>query len=220
MIKGLVFDMDGLLFDTERIVQRSWSRASSQLGYPDAGEEIYHTLGFNRARRQVYFKGIYGQDFPYDRFQDIAAKAFMEIIEAEGLPVKPGVYDLLEFAEKHGLRIGLATSSSKDYAENNLKEAGIYKYFHGLVYGGMVKKSKPAPEIYEKACKAIGVKPFEAAALEDSPSGIASAYEAGLRPIMIPDLVQPDGETLAKVWQVKKTLTEVIPVLAEELAEI
>lgn len=211
VIKGLVFDMDGLLFDSERIVQRSWNAAGADLGYPDIGEHIYHTVGFNRARREVYFKGVYGEDFPHDVFQEKAAVYFLEIVEREGMPVKKGARELLNFAKDQGLRLGVATSSSSDYAADNLKNAGLYDYFDGFVYGNMVEHSKPDKEIYEKACFAIGVVPEEAVALEDAPSGIASAYAAGLKPVMVPDLVKPDSETLEKVWLLRDSLLEVIP---------
>lgn len=217
MIKGLVFDMDGLLFDTERIVQRSWNRSSVELGYPPAGEEIYHTLGFNRARRAVYFKNLYGEDFPHQRFQDNASRYFVEIIEEEGLPVKEGVYELLDFAKEQNLRLGIATSSSEAYAKANLAEAGILEYFDGFVFGNMVTNSKPDPEIYTRACQAIDVRPSEAVAFEDAPAGVRSAYAAGLRPVMIPDLVEPDAEILQKTWQVRSSLLAVIPLLAAEL---
>ena len=112
MLKGLVFDMDGLLFDTERIVQRSWNLSGADLGYCDIGAHIYNTIGFNRGKRAEYFKGVYGEDFPHDMFQETAARYFTEIVEKEGLPVKNGVGEILEFAKKHGLSIGLATSLS------------------------------------------------------------------------------------------------------------
>lgn len=214
VIKGLVFDMDGLLFDSERIVQRSWNAAGDDLGYPDIGGHIYHTVGFNRARREIYFKGVYGEDFPHDEFQEKAAVHFLEIVNREGMPVKPGARELLSFAKDQGLRLGVATSSSSDYAADNLKNAGLYDYFDGFIYGNMVTRSKPDKEIYEKACRIIGVDPKEAVALEDAPSGIASAYAAGLRPVMVPDLVKPDEETLKKVWLVRTSLLEVIPDLA------
>lgn len=219
MLKGLVFDMDGLLFDTERIVQRSWNLSGADLGYCDIGAHIYNIIGFNRGKRAEYFKGVYGEDFPHDMFQETAARYFTEIVEKEGLPVKNGVGEILEFAKKHGLSIGLATSSSAEYALENLRSAGIYDYFDGYVCGNMVKKSKPDPEIYLKACAAIGINPSEAVALEDAPSGIASAYAAGLRTVMIPDLVQPDDKTLASVWRTADSLLAVIPILEKELAE-
>lgn len=217
MIKGLVFDLDGLLLDSERIVQRSWNASGADLGYPDIGSNIYHTIGFNRARRKVYFKGIYGDDFPFERFQSKASDYFQKIVEEEGVPLKEGAREILTFAKQRGLKVGLATSSSLGYAENSLKETGLYEFFDGIVGGNMVSRSKPDPQIYQKACDAIGLPPPDCGALEDSPSGISSAWAAGLRPIMVPDLVQPDEETLSKVWMVKDSLSAVTEALRKLL---
>lgn len=217
VIRGLVFDMDGLLFDTERIVQRSWTLSGAELGYPDIGEQIYNTIGFNRKKRAAYFKNLYGENFPHDVFQEKAAAYFMEIADKEGIPVKEGVREILAFAAEHRLQVGLATSSSSEYAVENLRAAGIYEYFDGFVCGNQVTCSKPDPEIYQKACQAISVQPEEAIAFEDAPAGIESAFGAGLKAVMIPDLVSPSDEILKKVWMVKKSLSEVIPFLREEL---
>lgn len=216
MIRGFVFDMDGLLFDSERIVQRSWYAAGAELGCPDIGAQIYHTIGFNRARRAVYFKELYGADFPYAVFQEKAARYFMEIVDKEGMPMKPGVPALLTFARSKDISVGLATSSSEDYARGNLRSAGIASYFDQIVSGNMVERSKPDPEIYRKACAAMGVAPAQAIAFEDAPAGIVSAWRAGLRTVMVPDMVQPDAETQAKVWMLKASLVEVL----EELKQI
>ena len=113
MIKGFVFDMDGLLFDSERIVQRSWNAAGSELGYEGIGEQIYNTLGFNRARRAVYFKEIYGDDFPVEAFQERAARHFVQIVDLEGMSMKEGAREVLKFAKEKGIAVGLATSSSE-----------------------------------------------------------------------------------------------------------
>lgn len=216
MIKGFIFDMDGLLFDSERIVQRSWNAAGSELGYGAVGEQIYHTLGFNRARRAAYFKEIYGNDFPIEAFQEKARVHFMQIVEREGMVMKAGVREILQFAGEKGLAVGLATSSSEDYARGNLQRAGIASYFDGLICGNMVEKSKPDPEIYLKACTAIGAAPAEAIAFEDASSGILAASAAGLKTVMVPDLVQPAAEIIEKVWMLKPSLIEVL----EELKKV
>lgn len=213
MIKGIIFDMDGLIFDSERVVQRAWSEIGEECGYPGMGEQIYQTVGFNRRRREEYFKSVYGQDFPHDLFVDKTRDIFSRIVETEGLPMKAGAKEVLMLAKEKRLRIGLATSSSSDYAKEELTTAGIYEYFDGFVFGNMVTKSKPDPEIYLKACEEVGIHPEDGLALEDAPSGVESAYRAGLRVIMVPDLVKPDEATRAKAWKVAGSLEEVIPLL-------
>ena len=208
--------MDGLIFDSERVVQRAWAEIGEEYGYEGMGDQIYHTVGFNRKRRELYFKSVYGQDFPHDLFVDKTREIFSRIVDTEGLPMKPGAKEVLALAKSKGMRIGLATSSSSDYAVNELTTAGIYDYFDGFVFGNMVTKSKPDPEIYLKACEAVGIKAEEGLALEDAPSGVESASRAGLKVIMVPDLVQPDAAIREKAWKIVDSLEEVIPLLKEQ----
>lgn len=209
-IKGVVFDMDGLLLDTEKIVQRTWADVGAQFGYPDMGEQIYHTLGFNRQRRKQYFESVYGPEWPDAEIVAACGIRFTEIVHTEGIPVKKGARELLQHLKDNGIKIGLATSTSEVHAREELEGTGLWDFFDGRIFGNMITNSKPAPEIYEKACKAIGVDPAEALALEDAPSGIQSAYNAGLRVIMIPDMVQPKEEVLAMTFDVRESLLEVV----------
>lgn len=217
-IEGVIFDMDGLLLDTERIVKRTWTDVGRVMGYPDMGEQIYHTLGFSRPRRKAYFESVYGPDWPDAEIVRRCGIRFNEIVDTEGIPVKKGAVELLTFLRENGIKIGLATSTSEEHARQELDDAGIWDYFDGRIFGSMIKKSKPAPEIYEKACAAIGVEPQYALALEDAPSGVQSAYNAGLRVIMIPDMVQPTEEVRAMTWDVKDSLLDVMEIVKEAAA--
>lgn len=216
MIKALVFDMDGLLLDSERIVKRSWNDAGDEVGVPKVGEQIYHTLGMNRRARNQYFKKVFGEDFPLEEFNERTSVCFYRIVEEEGLPVKAGAKELLMYAKEHGYKIAVATSSSRQYARKVLTDAGIYSYFDGGVFGDMVEHAKPDPEIYQRACESIHVRPEDAIALEDAPAGVCSAYAAGLKVIVIPDLVQPSKEILELTYQKFDTLNDVIPLLEAE----
>ena len=209
-IQGVVFDMDGLLLDTEKIVQRTWADVGAKFGYPDMGEQIYHTLGFNRERRKAYFESVYGPEWPDEEVVAACGVRFTEIVQTEGIPVKKGAKELLQYLKDKNIKIGLATSTSEIHAREELEGTGLWDYFDGRIFGNMITKSKPAPEIYEKACKAIGVELGEAIALEDAPSGIRSAHSAGLRVIMIPDMVQPTDEVLAMTFDVQNSLLDVI----------
>lgn len=216
MMKALVFDMDGLLLDSERIVKRSWNDAGDEVGVPKVGEQIYHTLGMNRRARNEYFKKVFGEDFPLEEFNERTSVCFYRIVEKEGLPVKAGAKELLKYAKEHGYKIAVATSSSRQYARKVLTDAGIYSYFDGGVFGDMVEHAKPDPEIYQKACESIHVRPEDAIALEDAPAGVRSAYAAGLKVIVIPDLVQPSKEILELTYQKFDTLNDVISLLEAE----
>lgn len=213
MTEALIFDMDGLLFDSERIVQRSWEEAGNELGIPHMGDQIYHTLGMNRAGRYAYFARTIREDFPFEEFGRLASVSFYRIVEREGLPMKPGAGELLEYAKQQGYKMAVATSSSRAYAQKNLEDAGIESYFDGAVYGDMVQHAKPDPEIYLRAAECIGVTPKSCIALEDAPGGIRSAHAAGMLPVMIPDLVEPTEEILSLVYRKFHSLREVIPFL-------
>ena len=203
-IKGLVFDMDGLLFDSERVVQKSWNEVGRQMGFGERfGDHIYHTIGFNVVRREQYFT-------------ENTRRIYHRIMEEDGVDRKPGAEELLKYAKEHGYRLALATSSRELHAQLLLKKYGLFDYFDGAVYGNMVSAGKPDPEIYLKACASIQVLPEFAIALEDAPSGIRSAAAAGMRPVMIPDLVEPDEAVLELVWRRFDTLYDVIDLLESD----
>ena len=206
--KAFVFDMDGLIFDSERIVQRSWNISGQKLGLGNVGEHIYYTLGLNRASRKKYYEENIREDFPFDEFSQLTRKTFFEIVESEGLPMKKGVKEILAYGKENGIKLALATSSSRDYAMKCLKDAGIDTYFDGIVCGDMVSHSKPDPEIYLKACELVGVNPEDAVAFEDAPAGIESAYRAGMKVVMVPDLVQPIEKVESMLWEKWDTLSD------------
>lgn len=213
IIKALIFDMDGLIFDSERVVQRAWNIAGREMGYGDVGEHIYHTLGMNVVSRKEYFLKHIDPEFRHDEFTARTRVVFREIVEQEGLAMKPGAKELIVLGKENGYRLAVATSSRRDYASRLLKEAGVYEYFDGFVFGDMVNHSKPDPEIYEKACKTIGVLPQESVAFEDAPAGIRSAAAAGLRVVAVPDLVQPPKELEEMIWMKLETLKDMVEYL-------
>ena len=188
-IKGVVFDMDGLMFDSERIVQLSWDQAGELMGLGRLGHNIYHTLGFNREKRKEYFKEKYGEAFPFEKVQELYRQCFQEYVKENGLPVKEGLHEILDFLWREGIPMAVATSSGQEHAEVNLKREGIFQYFQAVISGNMVSKGKPWPEIYEKACRALNLLPEQVLALEDSYSGLRAAHAAGMITVMVPDLL-------------------------------
>ena len=208
-IKAFIFDMDGLLFDSERIVQRSWEIAGDELGIPHMEDVIYHTLGMNRAGRNEYFRKYIREDFPFEEFGKLTRDNFWKIVDKEGLPLKKGAKELLAYGKSQGYKMAVATSSSREYAMGNLIRAGIDSYFDSVVCGDMVKKAKPDPEIYQKACESLEY----CMAFEDAPGGILSAHQAGMHVIMVPDLVQPTQEIRELTHRVCGSLADVIGIL-------
>ena len=215
MIEGIIFDMDGLLFSSEQVVQRSWNIVGESLGLGKIGEHIYHTLGMNVKSRMEYFYKAYGPDFPSEAFTVETRKTFQQIADEEGIPLKPGVKEFLEYVKERDYKLAVATSSRREHSSRLLKSGGIYGYFDGFVYGDMVINAKPDPEIYTSACSLIGADPGNCIALEDAPNGIRSAYAAGLHPIMIPDLVQPTQEICTLAYKVFDNIYEATGALEE-----
>lgn len=187
--QAVVFDMDGLMFDSERVIQKSWDVVGPALGFGKMGKDIYHTLGLNRTERELYFRKTYGEEFPFEEFQERYREEVQKYTKEHGTPVKKGLYELLEVLQRKGIRLAVATSSSYENTVKLLRETDVYRYFQQIVTGNMVERSKPAPDIYRKACEKLGVSPEHALALEDSYNGIRSAHAAGMKVIMVPDLL-------------------------------
>lgn len=209
-IKALVFDMDGLIFDSEKVVQRAWNAVGPEFGIENLGEHIYNTIGRNAAGRKEYFEKTFSADFPFEQFTARTREMFKKIADSEGIAMKLGAKELIVTGKAKGYKLAVATSSSRMHASKLLKDAGIYHYFDGFVFGDMVTHSKPDPEIYRKACEEIGVLPEESIAFEDAPSGVRSAAAAGLRVAIVPDLVQPSGEIRKLAWKQLVSLEEMI----------
>lgn len=213
MIKAVVFDMDGLLFDTERLWIMSALYASEQMGH-GVEESFLHTLlgATCEDSRKRYFE-TYGEDFPYEEHCKVAHACREKVMEESGIPVKPGVYELLRYLKKKDYIVGLATSTARNTALQHLNRAKIADYFKELICGDEIKNGKPAPDIYLEACRKLDVLPAHAMALEDSYNGIRAAKAAGMLPVMIPDILQPTPEIETLLYTKYNQLDEVIPLL-------
>ena len=194
MTKAVVFDMDGVLFDTERLCQESWIEVANRRGLPDMEIIFPKCIGRNANDSKKIVLEAYGEDFAYEEFRQEASDWFWKYLEENGLPVKEGVRELLNWLKEQGWRIGLASSTRRSSVISHLEQAGIKDFFEEIITGDMVEHSKPLPDIYLLACRKLMVDPAETYAIEDSPNGIRSAYRAGMKPIMVPDLLSPDGE--------------------------
>lgn len=213
-IKAVVFDMDGLMFDSERMVQQSWDIAGQQLGYGPLGFHMPDTMGTNRVDREKYFINYYGEDFPFEEFLQTYRAAYYELTK-DGVASKEGLHEILDVLQQHEIMIGLATSSSRQHALGNLRRENIEEYFQKVITGDMVDKGKPEPDIYKKACKALGVRPEEAVALEDSINGVKSAFRAGMKVVMIPDLVKDTSQVADMIVGNERSLLDVAKIIEE-----
>lgn len=191
--EGVVFDMDGLMIDTERIIKYSWDVMGEKLGYSQFGDNIFQTLGISRVQRNQYFLNKYGKDFPLQEFLDGYHQVYAEYERTHGIPKKKGLIELLEYLKGQNIPMAVATSTHQEHSVPELEKQGILSYFTKVITGDMVTAGKPNPEIYRTACEQMGVTPSRTLALEDSYNGIRSAYRAGMKVIMIPDLLEEDA---------------------------
>lgn len=217
MIQAVAMDMDGLMFDTEALMMEAWRVVGEKAGYDIPPRVVKKTVGLNAETTRLIFLAEYGPDFDYTGLRAKRLEWVAAYIEKNGIPVKPGLRELLQYLKDTGMKFTVVTSSSQRRTEYNLEIAGLSGYFTApLVCNDAVANGKPAPDIYEKAAQVLGAPPARCIALEDSPMGILSAYRAGLKPVMIPDLVQPDAETAKMLYRKFSTLHEVVPFLESE----
>lgn len=209
MNKAIVFDMDGVILDTEILVLSCWDRIGKENNIKNTREVCKKCIGTTYTRTTEIFKENYGQDFPFEEYSKEVSKLFHEMSDNEGIPLKKGVKELLEYLKENNYKIGLASSTMIKYVTKELKDAGVYDYFDIVVGGDMLKKSKPEPDIYLLACEKLNVDPKETFAVEDSFNGIISAYRAGMKALMVPDLLEPNDEIKEYTHEIFKDLLEV-----------
>lgn len=210
MKNTVVFDMDGILFDTERLCQDSWLAVAEEKGLPGMAEIFPQCIGLNANDSRRIVMNAYGEDFDYEGFREQASVWFWDYIEKNGLPMKPGVRELLDWLKENGWTVGLASSTRRSSVLNHLEQVGIRGYFSTVITGDMVEHSKPQPDIYLMACRELGADPEETYAIEDSPNGIRSAHAAGMTPLMVPDMIAPDEEMRRLSSCIFKDLFEVL----------
>ncbi len=212
-MKAVVFDMDGVLFDTERICMESWVAVAEEDGLPDMEKIFPLCIGGNANDSRRIVLDAYGQDFDYETFRKKASDRFWENIGENGLPMMAGVREILEWLKEEQWIVGLASSTKRSSVLDHLERAGIRDYFQAVVTGDMVEHSKPLPDIYLITCRHLGIEPCEAYAIEDSPNGIRSAYAAGMCPLMVPDMLQPDEEIRHLSYRIFQDLPGVLEFL-------
>ncbi len=208
-VKAVIFDMDGVIFDSERITRIMWDKAGKEFNISDAVQTCNEVTGASYTDAIQYIQKKYGPTFPAAEFRDRCSKLFHEYADNEGLPFMPYAQETLNYIKSKGYHVALASSTRHNTVEKELKQAGIYDIFETITCGDQVAHSKPDPEIYLTAAKSIGVNPDECVAIEDSPNGIRSAYSAGMRCIMVVDQIQPTEEIKQKLYKLCDNLQEV-----------
>lgn len=218
MIKGVIFDMDGLMLDTEKLLARYWMQAAQEAGFP---MELEHVLGI-RSLAAVYAKpklqAIFGKSFDYEAIRARRRTLTADHLQQYGIPKKAGLDELLQYLKKHTYKIAVATATDRERTDKYLQQVDVADYFDVRICGDMVTKGKPDPEIYLTACQALNLPPEQCIALEDSPNGIRSAHAAGCQAVMVPDLSQPEEELLPMLYGCVPSLDKVITLLEQEVS--
>lgn len=213
MKKVIIFDMDGILFDTERLYLKCWSELGAT-SLENIEEVLKLCIGTNEQKTREILKSHYGEAFDVKAYHNQAKEIFREHIKTQGMPMKKGVYEILAFLKEEGYKIGLASSTRTETVKSELESAHIAHYFDVIVGGDQVKESKPHPEIFLFTCEQLNEKPEEVMVIEDSLNGIRAAHAAGMKPIMVPDLIMPTKEIEALLYKKFESLLGVRDFLA------
>lgn len=216
---ALIFDMDGVILDTEQLVRRSWNLAAPDYGAEDSDTVFLRTVGTTRKHTAEMLRERYGMDFPAEEFNSSVSKIYHEIEAVEGVPVKAGARELLQWARENDFRVGLASSTRQPIVERELGKENLLQYFDYILGGDRIARSKPFPDIYELACQEMQVNPSDTFAIEDSYNGIRSSHTAGMMPVMIPDLLPPTEEMFQLCKAVFPSLTEFQAFLCKQYIE-
>jgi len=194
MIKAVIFDMDGLILDTEKLLVKYWCQAANEAGFPMQREHALNIRSLARKFAIPYLQGEFGEDFDYVSIRARRMELMSQALERDGLQLKKGIRELLEYLKQSGIPSAVATATDYERAKAYLTRVGIFDSFDKIVCATMVESGKPAPDIYLYAAEQLGLPPRECMALEDSPNGVRSAAAAGCVTVMVPDLTQPDEE--------------------------
>ncbi len=211
--KGVIFDMDGVIVDSERLYLRFWQEACATFGF-ELSREMGLSLRSNSPETAIpKFAGWFGDKADYLAIREVRRKMMAKHIDQFGVDLKSGAGSILDSCREKGMKTALATASPVKRARHYLAPYGLFEKFDAVVSGSDIASSKPAPDIYIKAAQLLGLAPGECIAVEDSPSGIISAKTAGCFTVMIPDLTQPDGDIADYIDLVAQSLDDLTSLL-------
>ena len=205
-MRGAIFDMDGLLIDSERIWQGVWHELAAERGMTLADTFAGDICGTGGAKTREVLRRYFPAHDPEEILRECSDR--VHALEEGGVPLKPGVHTILNGLRGAGYRIAVASSSPMEMIRHNLRLDGVEGYFDALTSGREVANCKPAPDVFLLAAERLGLPPEECYVFEDSLSGVEAGWRAGCRAVMIPDLVQPTETARQRCWGVFHDLGE------------
>ena len=208
-IAAAIFDMDGLMLDTERPVLSMWADAGKALGWNIGPEVVVRTLGIDKEGSRKIFYDEYGPDFPYEKIRAEVSRLIKQEFE-KGINPMPGLLVLLDHLRALEIPMAVATSTNRDAAVWKLDKAGILDRFVALACGEEIKNGKPAPDIFLLAAERLGIDPSACVGFEDSPAGLQGLFSAGIRSVFVKDLASPSPHILSTVWRCCADLGEAV----------
>ena len=212
-IKAVIFDMDGVLLDSETICDKAWEIAEKEMDLPSVEEDVINLCrGTNHNDTIRILENVYGDKINAEDFLNRVCELFREIENTSGIPLMPYAKEILCYLKDKYI-ISLASSTKGTSVKRQMTNCGLIDYFNTITTGDMVEHSKPDPEIYTLACSSVNAKPEECVAVEDSPNGILSAYKAGMKVIMVPDKIQPDEIIKQYCWKICSSLKDIQDIL-------
>jgi len=206
--KAIIFDMDGLMIDTERMALKAWQLAGADFGFPISADIFITMVGRNRWDSDRTLVKIFGSDFPVDAVRKRYRIYVDGWIDEGKLAVKSGLLELLGFLGEISMPKAVATSTEYDRAIHKLSLTNLLGHFPTVIAGDQIENGKPAPDIFLAAATRLDILPERCLVLEDSDAGIQAAYEAGMTPVMIPDMKPPSEKSLAFAHRIFEGLEE------------
>ena len=214
-IRGVLFDMDGVVIDTEKLYTRFWTEAANDLGWPMTREQALQLRSLGRGPGQAKLEAFFGPGVSYDIIRARRIELMDVYIATHGVEEKPGIRELLAFLKERNIPCAITSSSSIPVIRQHLGKLGLLGGFTALCSGKDVLRGKPAPDIYLHGAAALGLAPENCLAIEDSPAGIEAAWRAGCRAVIVPDQDQPDGEVLARCFAKADSLLDVLEIMSK-----
>ena len=212
-VRGVLFDVDGVILDTECLYSRFWMEACHFYGFPMTREQSLQMRSLNKIAGQEKLHELFGEEAHYPTIREKRIELMDAFVAREGVAVKEGIYPLLDALEERGIPCAITSSSPLQRLQNYLTPHNLFHRFQKIITGYDVPKGKPEPDIYLRGAAVLGLAPSSCLALEDSPAGILSAFRAGCLPVLIPDQDQPEEETLSRLYARADTLADIIELL-------